>query len=77
VRWFRVIVTDTNTGKNKVSVRLPMRLVRWKQKVAHATPTSLEGIDMDELAEALAGDGDGQLVTWWTRKTANTFSFVE
>ena len=61
-RWFRVIVTDTNTGKNKVSVRLPMRLVRWGLKVGSRYTDELEGIDMDELAEALAGDGDGQLV---------------
>lgn len=26
-RWFRVLVTDTNTGKNRVNVRLPIGLV--------------------------------------------------
>lgn len=61
-RWFRVLVSDTNSGKNKVSVRLPMRLVHWGLKVGSRYTDELEGIDMEELAGALEESGDGQLI---------------
>jgi len=61
-RWFRVLVTDTNSGKSKVSVRLPMRLVHWGLKVGSRYTDELEGIDTEELASALEEGGDGQLI---------------
>ncbi|MBN2148477.1 MAG: hypothetical protein JW726_13905 [Anaerolineales bacterium] len=61
-RWFRVLVTDTSTGKHKVSVRLPMRLVNWGLKVGSRYTDELEGIDMEELSSALEEGGDGQLI---------------
>ena len=61
-RWFRVLVTDTNTGKNKVSVRLPMRMVQWGLKVGARYTDELEGLDFNGLAQALEEDGGGQLV---------------
>jgi len=61
-RWFRVMVTDTNTGKNKVSVRLPMRMVQWGLKVGSRYTDELEGLDFNELAQALSEEGGGPLV---------------
>ncbi len=59
--WFRVLVTDTNSGKNKVSVRLPMRMVQWGLKVGARYTDELEGLDFNELAQVME-DGGGPLV---------------
>ena len=61
-RRFRVLVTDTVTGKNKVSVNLPLSLVRWGLRTGKKFSSDMEGIDVDELAEMLEGDENGQFI---------------
>ncbi len=61
-RRFRVLVTDTVTGKNKVSVNLPLSLVRWGLHTGKKFSSEMEGIDVDELAELLEGGEDGQFI---------------
>lgn len=61
-RRFRVLVTDTVTGKNKVSVNIPITLVRWGMRTGKKFSSELEGIDLDELAELLEGDESGQFI---------------
>jgi len=61
-RRFRVLVTDTVTGKNKVSVNLPLSLVRWGLHTGKKFSSEMDGIDVDELAALLEGGEDGQFI---------------
>lgn len=58
-RWLRVRVTDTDTGRPKVNVRLPISLVNVGLKLgSHFTP-EIEGMKIDELIQAASlGDAD-------------------
>jgi SHOCT-like domain len=61
-RFFKVLVTDTATGRAKTSVTIPMGLVRWGLKVGAHYSHDMEGIDMDELADLLDSGTVGQIV---------------
>ncbi len=61
-RWFRVLVTDTASDKVRVSVRLPLSLVKWGMKIGGQFAPEVKGIDFDELSEILNSEGDGKLV---------------
>jgi len=61
-RRFRVLVTDTVTGKNKVSVSLPLNIVRWGLRTGKKFSSDMDGIDMEELADMLEGGEDGQFI---------------
>ena len=59
-RWFRVRVTDTKTGKNKVNVNIPMGLVNVGMKMGARFSPELEGMDFDEISEIVKARGAGQ-----------------
>ncbi len=61
-RWLRVRVTDTNTGKPRVNVRLPMSLVNVGLRMGTKFAPEVEGLDMDMLYEAIASGEVGQIV---------------
>jgi hypothetical protein len=61
-RWFRVLVTDTASDKVRVSVRLPLSLVKWGMKVGGQFAPEVKGIDVDELSEILNSETDGKLI---------------
>ena len=61
-RWLRVRITDTTTGQNKVSVNLPMGLVRTGIKMgARFVPTDSE-VDYDEIIAAIEGGETGKII---------------
>jgi hypothetical protein len=60
--WFNVQVTDTNSGKAKVHVRLPLSLVGWGLKLGSRYTDELSGVDLDELMEALRSGEQGKLI---------------
>jgi hypothetical protein len=61
-RFFRVVVTNTQTGKIKAHVTLPMSLVSWGLRIgAHFSP-EMEGINMEELGEILQNTEHGKIV---------------
>jgi hypothetical protein len=60
--WFRVQVSNTNTGKAKVHVRLPLSLVNVGLKIGAHYTDELQGINLDELMEALSTCEGGKLV---------------
>jgi hypothetical protein len=61
-RMFRVVVTNTNTGKIKTHVTLPMSLVNWGLKIgSHYTP-EIEGINIDELSQILQATSNGKII---------------
>ena len=61
-RWFRVLVTDTDSDKVRVSVRLPLSLVKWGLKMGGQFAPEVKGIDFDELSEIINAEADGKLV---------------
>ena len=61
-RMFRVVVTNTTTGKIKTHVTLPMSLVNWGLKIgSHYTP-EIEGININELSEILQQTNHGKII---------------
>lgn len=61
-KWFRVRVTDTNTGKNKATVSLPLALMDWGLRVgAHFAP-EVGNIDLGELTDILSEGLEGKIV---------------
>jgi hypothetical protein len=61
-RWFRVRVTDTKTGKNKVNVNIPMGLVNVGMKMGARFSPELEGMDFDEITELVKSGGHGKVM---------------
>ncbi len=55
-RWFHVHVSDSETGKSKVRVNIPLQLVKFGLAVGkHFTP-ELKGIDFDELTSFMSNE---------------------
>lgn len=61
-RWFRVRITDTKTGRNKVNVNIPMGLVNVGIKMGARFAPEMEGVDFDDLAEAIQSGAQGKVV---------------
>lgn len=61
-RWFRVRVTDTNTGKTRINVRLPLGLIKAGIKIGKSFSPEIEGIDPEELVQILQAETSGQIV---------------
>jgi hypothetical protein len=61
-RFFHIRVTDTRTEKVRVNVRLPVNLVNAGLKMgAHLTP-EMEGLDAQQLMEAINSGETGKIV---------------
>ncbi|NIN64826.1 MAG: hypothetical protein GTO63_09020 [Anaerolineae bacterium] len=60
-RWFRVRVTDLNTGKPKVNINLPFKLLDVGAKVGakFAAPADL---DIEEIVNAIKEGAEGKIV---------------
>ena len=61
-RWFRVMVTDTNTGKTRVNVRLPVSLVSAGMKMGARFSPQVEGLDAEQLMGFLNSGAVGKIV---------------
>ncbi len=59
-RWLHVRVTDTNTGRARVNVRLPLSMVKMGLKLGARYSPEIEGLDVEELIRA-AENGEGGL----------------
>lgn len=59
--WLRVRVSDMKTGKNKVTVNVPMRLVRFGLSIGSHFAPELDGLDWDEIDSYLSAE-KGMLV---------------
>ena len=61
-RFFHIRVTDTRSGRARVNVRLPVNLVNAGLKMgAHLTP-EMEGLDAQQLMEAINAGETGKIV---------------
>jgi hypothetical protein len=61
-RWFRVRITDLRTGKSKVNVNIPMTLVNVGIKMGARFVPQAEGMDYEELADAIRSGAQGKVV---------------
>jgi hypothetical protein len=61
-KWFRVRVTDTNSGKSKATVSLPIGLMDWGLRVGAQFAPEIEGVDLTELSEILLSGADGKII---------------
>jgi hypothetical protein len=61
-RWFRVRVTDLETGRNKVNVNLPMSLVEVGTRMGARFAPELEGMDFDQIVEQVKSGAQGKII---------------
>jgi hypothetical protein len=61
-RWLRVRVTDTDTGRPRVNVRLPISLVNVGLKLGSHFAPEIEGVDFEELIRAANSGETGAFV---------------
>jgi hypothetical protein len=61
-KWFRVRVTDLETGRNKVNVNLPMSLVDVGTRMGARFAPELEGMDFSEIIEQIKGGAQGKII---------------
>ena len=61
-RWFRVRVTDLETGRNKVNVNLPMSLVDVGTRMGARFAPELEGMDFHDIIEQIKSGAQGKII---------------
>ncbi len=61
-RWLRVRITDLDSGKASVNVNLPLGLVNVGLKMGARFIPNMEGIQVEELAEALRQGMTGKII---------------
>lgn len=60
--WLKVRVRNLETGKNKVTVNLPIGMVRFGLRVAGKFTPEVNGVDLDEMTEMIATGSSGMIV---------------
>jgi hypothetical protein len=60
--WFKVRVRNLETGKNKVTVNIPLGMVDFGLKLGRHFAPELEGLDYKELAGMMSNMESGMLV---------------
>ncbi len=58
-RWLRVRITDTDTGKVRVNIRLPISVVSAGIKMGARFSTEVQGLDMDMLQQFIQSGATG------------------
>ena len=61
-RWFRVRVTDLESGRNKVNVNLPMSLVDVGTRMGARFAPELEGMDFNDIIEQIKSGAQGKII---------------
>jgi len=67
-RWFRVRVTDTDSGKPRVNVRLPIGMVNIGLKMGTRFAPEVEGLDTAALMQMIESGEIGQIVDVFDEK---------
>ena len=60
--WFRVRVTDMETGRTRVNVNIPFSLVKAGIKLGARFSPEMAGVEWDELIAAIDEGALGQIV---------------
>jgi hypothetical protein len=61
-RWFRVRVTDLETGRNKVNVNLPMSLVEVGTRMGARFAPELDGMDFGDIVSQIRDGAQGKII---------------
>lgn len=61
-RYLRVLITDTDTGKARVNVRLPVSLINSGVRMGARFAPEIEGLNMEDLNAWLNSGEVGQIV---------------
>jgi len=61
-RWFRVIVTDTETGKTRANLRIPLGVVNAGMKMGAHFNLNMNGTDSEEVLKAVQSGLTGQIL---------------
>ena len=61
-RWFRVRVTDAESGRSKVNVNIPMGLVNVGMRMGARFIPEDSDIDIEELMEQIRSGAHGKIV---------------
>ncbi len=61
-RYFRVRVTDTDTGRVRVNVRLPVGVINAGMKLGMKFAPQVEGVDYQEIAAMINSGETGKIV---------------
>ena len=61
-RWFRVRVTDMDSGRVRVNIRMPINVVTTGFKLGARFSPEVEGMDMTQLMDAIRSGETGQIV---------------
>lgn len=58
-RWFRVRVTDAQTGRSKATVNIPLALMDWGLRIGAQFAPEVGEYDLHELTRILGEEGVG------------------
>ena len=61
-RYLRIRVTDLASGTGKVNVTIPLGLVSAGLRIAERFAPDFEGVDMQELEQAIVGGAEGKII---------------
>jgi len=61
-RWFRVRVTDTNSGKTKTTVNIPLGLMEWGMQIGAQFAPEVGDLKTEQLMEMLRSGVEGKIV---------------
>ena len=61
-KWMRIRVRDTASGKTSVNVNVPLSLVNVGLKLGAQFVPDIDGVDLDEIDEALKSGLTGKIV---------------
>ncbi len=61
-RWFRVRVTDNDSGKVRVNIRLPVSVLSAGMKMGARFSPEIEGLDVEQLLSVIRSGETGQIV---------------
>lgn len=60
--WLHVRVRDMQSGRNKVTVNIPIRLVKFGMRIGRRFSPELEDLDWDEISSMITEMDSGILV---------------
>jgi hypothetical protein len=61
-KWFRVRITDLESGKSKVNVNLPMSLVDVGTRMGARFAPELEDLDFNDIIEQIKSGAQGKII---------------
>jgi len=61
-RWLRIRVTDLESGRSRASVQIPLSLIDAGMKIGARFAPEVEGVNMDQLMEALRSGMTGKII---------------